>query len=210
MVSFTGGARIGWANASWGLAKLTADDSSLTIRASLLGEHVFAPSEVLAVKAVTWIPVLAWGVQVTHVRSDVAERVIFWTIGPPGRVVRAIADAGFVPSGDPADRPAHAGFPLQPAFVVAAIVLWNGLFLLDRPWNTLGSGRSPWGPGIFSAIALLLVGSLLIRRPGPFQNFALKSPAALARIRPALNIVTLVAALMLTLGAAMAIGLMGP
>ena len=124
--------------------------------------------------------------------------------------MRAIADAGFVPSAGPADRPAHAGFPLRPAFVVAAIVLWNGLFLIDQPWNNLESGQLPWGPGSFSAIALLLIGSLLTRRPSPFQNCALKSPAALPRIKPTLNIVTLVAALMLTIGAAMTIGLIKP
>jgi len=47
-VSFRGGARLGWANASWPLAKLTANSECLTL--SSLGRYEFTPSQVVEIE----------------------------------------------------------------------------------------------------------------------------------------------------------------
>lgn len=60
--------------------------------------------------------------------------------------------------------------------------------------------RFVWGPGVFCALALLFVTSVWVRRPGPLQRFALKSPDELPRIRGALNIVTLASGMTLLIG----------
>ncbi len=83
------------------------------------------------------------------------------------------------------------GFPLRLPFTIGTIALWNGLLLLDRPWD-LGPG-----PATIAAVALLFASSVLIRTSESFQRFALKSPEALPVIRPVLNIVSPISGLML-------------
>ena len=189
---FKGGARFGHANASWPLARLTAGESELVIRASVIGEYRFRPEDVVEVRTIRWLPVIAQGVQVIHIKDDRPERIIFWTLGSPEAVRAAIESAGFCGTAAATDMPEPLGFPLRWPFVVAAVLLWNAALLLDRPWK---DGRP--GPMTLGALALLFVTSLAIRVPGPLQRLALREPRALDRIRSALNIVTLVSALML-------------
>ena len=187
-----GGAHFGYAKATWPLATLTADESKLVIRASILGEHRFRPDDVVEVRVVRWFPILAQGVQVLHVREDRPERIIFWTLRSPETVRRAIEAAGFRGTAPAMDIPAPRGFPLRWPFVGGALLLWNGAFLYDGPWR----GGRP-GPFTLGALALLFATSLAIRMPGPVQRMVLAEPGALARIRSALNIVTLVSAMLL-------------
>jgi len=190
---FKGGARFGHANATWPLARLTANESELVIRASLLGEHRFEPADVVEVRPVRWFPLFAQGVQIIHTCDDRPERIIFWTLGSPARICEAIRSSGFRGTASAADVPEPLGFPLRWPFAIVMILCWNGAILLDRPWDPPRIG----GPGMLTAVSLLLVVSVAVRFPGPLQRLALKEPRALSRIRSVLDIATVVAAFML-------------
>jgi hypothetical protein len=202
MAEFTGGAMIGWVNVSWPLAKLRVEPEELELKAAFIGTHRFARKDVREVVQVTWLPVLAWGVRVRHVREDVPASVIFWCFGSPKRILDAVSRSGFSPTAMPDARP-RAGFPFRVSFVVAALAMWNGLILLDRPWLA----KPMLGPGATCAVALAFIASLLIRRHGVVQRAALKSPAALPRVRGFLNLLTLVTGFMLVVSVFMAFGI---
>jgi hypothetical protein len=199
MEEFTGGARIGWVNASWPLAKLTVTAEELTLQARLVGTHRFKPEHVAAIAEINWLPVLASGVRIHHVRPDVPERVIFWNMGGPKPVLAALSRAGFTPtaSSEELERIKQLGFPFRIPFVIAMVLLWNGLFALDRAWHI---GPFVWGPFIISALALLFAVSLLVRREGWLQRVALKTPETLPRVRGFLNLLTIVSGVMMLIG----------
>ena len=191
MEQFTGGARFGWANATWPLAKLSVSADSIVVAAGILGEHSFTPDQVVEVRRITWIPVVGTGVQIIHTRSDVPSRIIFWSFSP-GTVLAGIERVGFRGTATAVDVSPPSGAPFRLSFLIGAVVLWNALFLLDRPWEDPSFG-------VFSTLAfgLTFIGTILIRRPGWFQDLALHGPEHLGRIRGGLNIVTLVSAVLL-------------
>ena len=201
MKSFTGGARFGWANATWPFAQLTVREDNLKIGAAIIGAHSFTPEQVVAIRSVTWIPFLARGVQIVHTRGDIPQSILFWCWGSPQTIVRQIAEVGFVAKASPGDQPEHTGFPVRIGFLVAVFLLWNGLILWDRPWERLDGSRgmdlADIGPGTLIALTLAVVGSIAIRRPGILQRLALRDPEGLSKIRAPLNVITFVLLVML-------------
>jgi hypothetical protein len=206
---FIGGARLGWLGVTWPLAMLRVNNEALVLRAVLLGRRRFAPSEVVELRPVTWFPLLAWGVRIVHHRSDTPENLLFWSIRPPGMVVRAIERVGFVPAGgeaptestatdpSPSTAPAPAGLAFRPELLVLVIFASMVAFLFDLFTGWTLPGLSSGGPGIIAWVAFAFVASLLIRRPGWMQRLALSSPEALPRALPMLNLATLISGLLL-------------
>jgi len=191
--TFKGGARFGHANATWPLATLTVDEEAVVIEASVVGSQRFRPEEVVEVKVVRWLPLIAQGVQVIHTRDDAPERIIFWTLRSPAKVLEGIRSTGFEGTASAADLPPPIGFPFRWPFAIGFVLVWNALFLFDRPWEPERIG----GPGMFVALALLFLLSVGVRFLAPLQRIALSSPRALESIRPLLNITTLVSLVLL-------------
>jgi len=198
--TFTGGARVGWASASWPLAKLRISRGELVLSIGMLGEYRFKPGDVVAVEQVGVVPIIGRGVRIEHRREDVAERVIFYSWGSPRRILDALERCGFQPSADPHDMPVSRGWPLRIPFVVGAGILWNLLFLIDRPWERASDGEFVWGPGIFAALGLVFLGTQLIRTWTPLQRVALNGPRALERIEGPRKLLAFVSGTMLVLG----------
>jgi hypothetical protein len=148
-ISFRGGSRIGWVSASWPLAKLSLSPDRLSI--SGLENLEFTPSQIVSFERYGSIPLLASGIRINHNRSDCPKTIIFWCMGNREKVFSAIAQSGFSPNG--LATPRAEGFPFRWSVVLAFVVLWNVLFLLDRPFS---QNHAPM-PGPFSLIALLLV-----------------------------------------------------
>jgi hypothetical protein len=147
-ILFRGGSRIGWVNASWPLARLSLSTDRLTI--SGMGNVEFTPSQVVSFERYGSIPLLASGIRINHNRLDCPEAVVFWCMGSREAVFSAIAHSGFHPSGLAISR--VGGFPVRWSVVIAFVVMWNALFLLDNPFGSV----QPHTLGPFSLIALLL------------------------------------------------------
>jgi hypothetical protein len=146
--SFRGGARVGWVNASWPFAKLSVSASRLALAS--LGTYEFSPSQVVSIEPYGSIPLLASGIRINHNRADYPEKIVFWCVGSRDRVLNELLQSGFSPSGHPAQR--AAGFPVRWSVVIAVVVLWNVLFVLDSSGQAESRSRAP---GAFSLLALL-------------------------------------------------------
>lgn len=114
-VSFTGGARVGWFETGWPLARLAATDTLLTL--NTMGKYEFVAEQVVALEKKGGI--LASGIQVVHNRSDYPRTIIFSCIGGRQRVLDAISQAGFVPRGMPVERATR--LPLRWSVLIALV-----------------------------------------------------------------------------------------
>lgn len=193
----TGGARVGWLNSSWPLARLTATPERLSVSVFLSGKYEFVPQEVVAIERYTMIPVLGWGVRIVHSRSDYPQNFIFWNLAGPEPVLRGIREAGFSPSAPAADIPPRLGIPVRWSVIIGLVVAWNGLFMLDF-------GRTNSGipiPGLFVCVALLLVLilSLATLRLPAVQRVVLKPGRHLGEIRGVLGLLAVVSGFLLVI-----------
>ncbi|HWY78358.1 MAG TPA: hypothetical protein VN281_22275, partial [Verrucomicrobiae bacterium] len=124
----SGGARIGWVNATWPLAQLSATSERLTIAVRFLGAYTFTPEQVSAVERYVIIPLIGWGIRVRHNAPDCPQRVIFWHWVDPEILLCGIREAGFVPAALGSNAPARRGIAFRWSAIIAAAVIWNGLF----------------------------------------------------------------------------------
>ena len=191
----TGGARIGWVNATWPFARLTASAQELSLSGSLLGTYTFSSGDVTSLKPYGWLPVLGRGVQIIHTNPTYPAEIIFWCIGSPERLIQQIHALGFQPRAPSTAFPKRDGIPIRLSFIVAVVIIWNALCVLD--------GFVPWkeskGPGFYGLLALLMLflTSLAAVRSEAFQALILKPGRSVLEIRPMLNLVQLISGVML-------------
>jgi len=153
----TGGARIGWMHAGWPLAKLSASATTLSVRAALLGTYTFAPDDVIALESYGSIPIIGRGIRILHSRSDYPEQIIFSCLRNPERLLDDIRLAGFQPRATQTSRVRSRGMPVRWPPIIAMVVAWNVLFLLDFvAWEP----PKRLGPFALVAVGLLLAAAL--------------------------------------------------
>jgi len=196
-VEKTGGGQVGWVGAGWPLAKLRATAEELSLQVRAIGSYEFAPDQVVAIVPHGFIPFIYPGVRIQHTRECYPERLIFWCLTSPTRLVEAIRGAGFVPTAPAEALCERRGMPYRWSAVLAAIFVWNGLFLLDAAGLQHPSSR----PGPFSVLALVLVlvVSLTARRSPRLQALLLRPGRHFGEIAPLLNLLRLVCGLMLAM-----------
>lgn len=129
MKTFTGGARIGWCNATFPFATLSVSQEKLFLKVSFLGEYEFSPSDIVSLSKYSLIPVLGWGIRIEHTNLSYPTKIIFWCLGSPQTVLDRISATGFMPTALREDMPQRKGFSVRWQAVVAVIVIWNLLFL---------------------------------------------------------------------------------
>jgi hypothetical protein len=193
-VSFTGGSRIGWINASWPFARLSVTAGRLTLKT--LGSYEFSPKQVIALEKEGSIPLLSSGIRIVHNRSDYPEKVIFWCVGGRDRVLRKIAESGFVAHGTPASTPRAKGMPLRWSVVIGSVVVWNLLMMLEFP---PGATRSSHVPGLYFALACFLAFafSTAIRLSPRVQSLVLREGHSVGAIKSFLTLLQLITGLMI-------------
>jgi hypothetical protein len=195
--TITGGARVGWMNASWPLAKLSVSPDKLTITIVLLGVYSFAPSEVFAIERYVMIPVLGWGVRIHHCKVDCPKRVIFWCLGNPRGVLQGIRDTGFLPNASGSSFPQHRGMAMRWSAILIAIAIWYGLFFLNN--GRSGGVPSHPGPLILAPLVFVFVLSLGTLKSPQLQRIILKPGRSVGEIRPFLRLIAFISGMLLVI-----------
>ncbi len=188
----TGGARVGSFNASFPLAAISATQDQLRLKVAIAGEYTFRPGEVVSIDRHTLISILGWGIKIVHNKKEYPDNIIFWTLGSPAKALSGIAATGFrAAQASTADTfQPRKGTAFRWQAWVAAIVLWNVLFLLDQRGQI--PPHSP--PGIFSLIALLslFLAVLETLRNARFRRLMLKPGRDIGEVTPFLKLLLLV------------------
>jgi len=196
-LTVTGGARIGWVNASWPLAKLSVSKDNLSITALMLGAYSFAPTEVVALEAYQPLPIIGRGIRVVHSRSDYPETIIFWCLSNPTTLLHDIEAAGFIARTSPTGQPQRRGrgFPVRWVAVVAIVAMWNVLFLFDGfvPWNP----PKPPGPFVLLALGLLLTGTFALQVSPRVQALVMRPGRPVSEIAPVVTLLQVISAFLL-------------
>jgi len=190
ILSITGGARIGWINATWPLAKLTVQKNKINLNATLIGKYSFTQEQIISIKKYTAIPIIGWGVQIIHNISEYPKKIIFWSFSNPESIVTKIREIGFLPSADPSKIIPNIGMPVKWQALVLIVALWNILLFADMG----GLPRPGFKPGLFSLLALFLlfVGSISIWKSSWLQSIILKPDRSPSEIKAWLNLLALI------------------
>ena len=195
----TGGARIGWVNASWPLARLSVTEKELSLKVSLFGIYKFTPEQVVRLEPHGSIPLISSGIQVVHNKADSPQTLIFWCVGSRDRLLEEIRRSGFKPSGKAAAVPLQTGMPWRWSFIVAAVLLLNALFLADRFIVKVQHGT---GPLSVAAMAIIFATSIGLMRSEFVQSLALKPGRSAEEILPMARLLTMISGFMLVMFAA--------
>ena len=188
-----GGARIGWLNASFPFAKLTVSASEIELRVFLSGTYVFKPECVIEISQYVLIPFFGWGIQIHHTMGSYPARIIFWCLGNPEKLLERIRLAGFQASAPESAKPSRSGWAIRWQAAAIAVLVWNGLFLLDHY-------RTPaFSPGLFALLALGFLFALVAAtlRVETVQRIVLKPGRDVGEVRPLLNLLMFVSGILL-------------
>lgn len=96
-VTQTGGARIGFKNASWPLATLHVTRTELSIKVFIFGTYTFLPEDIIAIEPYTVIPYLGRGLRIRHRKEEYNQRIIFWTFRKPKELLAEIQRVFIIP-----------------------------------------------------------------------------------------------------------------
>ncbi len=183
--TLTGGARIGMANATFPFADLYVDKDILKINASIVGNLIFQPKDIISIKSHSSFPIIGNGIKINHWVENYDSEVIFWTFKNTNSVISEIEKIGFLQNTNNAinaddleilKKQSEGGFPLKKSVAIFFIIAWNLLFLSDiipffMKTETEGS---PIGIGMNLAIGLLFVSSILAIVSEKFRKIVLK------------------------------------
>jgi hypothetical protein len=192
----TGGAMVGWVNASGGLAKLTVSADAIELRVRILGRYTFKPESIVAVKRLVWIPLLARGIRIQHCIESYPEQIIFWSRGDPGALLDQIQASGFEPKGDAAALPVRRGIAIRWHAIVVSLVVWNGLFQLGERYATPGFAPGAIAFPLF-ALALLFAVAFTTPRNKVLQRMIINRDRNVGEVRPLFNLLTLISGVIL-------------
>ncbi|HMI04901.1 MAG TPA: hypothetical protein VK541_20600 [Pedobacter sp.] len=206
-LEITGGARIGMANATWPFATLKVSKDKLELNASIIGNLVFQPKDVISIEAYTMIPLLGQGIKINHRIADYNIKVIFWTFRNPSAVIDQINQTGFLENTNSriSESDLHiiqhqkaGGFPLKKPFLIGAVILWNILILSDFI-KFLKSDKKgiPLGNGATIALATVLLTSVLLLVSKDFSKLILKEGKSIKDINKFLYLLIFISGFML-------------
>lgn len=206
-LQLTGGARIGMANATFPFATLKVNKDRLELNASIVGNLIFQPADIISIEPYVMIPIIGQGIKINHKVANYKERVIFWTFKDPNSVVRQIKETGFLNNQNSSEskidstileKQAKGGFPIKTEFAIGAIVVWNLLFLTDIiPFFLDNKEGFPIGNGVLAAIGLLFLTALLSLISADFRRLILKEGRALNDIKKFAIFVMIISGFML-------------
>jgi hypothetical protein len=195
----TGGAQLGWINASWPFGKLSVSSGLLTISSPFSRAYVFEPEHVMALEPCGWIPILQRGVRIVHANPRYPSRIVFVGFQSPERLIERMRQAGFVPALPDTRAPRRPGLPIQGRVVLLLAAVCAILLLLNR-----GPAGGP-GPSMLLALALLYAAATALPRSTWLQSWVLKPGRSVDEIRLPLQLLRLASGLLLALLVAAAV-----
>jgi hypothetical protein len=207
-LNLTGGARIGMANATWPFASLNVTKERLDLNATVVGNLVFRPEDIISIEPYYMMPIIGQGIKINHRIPKYNDKVIFWTFKNPDEIIRQIKQTGFLDNSSSeittkdseiiAERQKQGGFPIKTPFAVAVVVLWNILFLVDFLKFSAGESNGiPIGKGAITALGLVFLTCLLILVSKGFRKLALKEGRELKDISKFLYFIMLICGFMM-------------
>src|SRR5205085_7599265 len=104
-MKFLGGARVGWANATWPFAVLTCSKDKLRLFVFPFGGYDFPAERVKSLEEIMDFTLSGMGIRINHNINDYPEKIIFWSFRTPGNLLKHIRETGFVPSGNNHKQP---------------------------------------------------------------------------------------------------------
>jgi hypothetical protein len=205
-IKFTGGARIGMANATWPFASLEITKDRLDLNATIIGNLVFRPEDIISIEPYSGI--MSSGLKINHRVPKYKDRIVFWTFKNPNEVIRQIRQTGFLdnesssssqPDSDMiAERQKQGGFPVKTPFAVAVVVIWNILFIKDFLGSTSADSNGlPIGNGAISALGLVFLACLLMLVSKGFRKLVLKEGRELQDISKFLYFIMVICGFMM-------------
>ncbi|MFZ6770384.1 hypothetical protein ACO0LM_25290 [Undibacterium sp. Di26W] len=197
-MSFTGGASVGWINASWPFAKLNISRQKIVL--TTFGKYEFSPDQVVSFEPYGMIPVFMSGIRINHNRLDYPGAIIFWYLGRRDKVLGSFAQCGFQPSGKVCARP--QGMPMRWSVLIAMILIWNVLFFLDLPPQLFPHGAEP-GPVQIFALVSACAFSTAAKLSTRLQKLIMREGRYFGEVKPVFGLMQL-----LTGALALAFGLM--
>jgi hypothetical protein len=207
-ISFTGGARIGMANATIPFASLKVSKNRLNLDVSVIGNFVFRPEDIISIEAYTLIPLLGQGIRINHKVPEYKKKIIFWTMNNPKEIIKQIQKIGFLDNHASTDfsqdseriiqKQQQGGFSIKKSFAIGLFILWDLLFLFDV-FNFISGGflGIRFGYGITLGIGIVFLSSLLTIISPDFRKIVLKEGRELEDIRQALNFILFISGFML-------------
>ena len=206
--TLTGGARIGSANATYPFANLFVDKDVLKINASIVGNLIFQPQDIISIEPYKMIPILGHGIKINHRIENYNPKVIFWTFRDPNFVINEIKKVGFLDNinnnisfsdTEIIKRQVQGGFPIKKPVAIIIVVLWNILFLSDHLPFFLNNQkeRMPMENGAQIAIGLLLATSILTLISTSFRKLILKEGRDFNDVKKFIYFIILISGMMI-------------
>ena len=177
------------------MAKLRVGRGELELKVWVLGRYVFRPEQVISIERYRLVPVIASGVRIVHNISEYPARVIFWTLNPD-KVLKGIEESGFKPRAEAGSVHRYLGMAVRWQVIVAAVLLWNVLFLADFGLGLATNKNPAPGPFALVALAMFFVGSVLLRSNQKFQGLVLKPGRTATEVRGVANLLMVLSGFM--------------
>jgi len=203
----TGGARIGWANATWPFATLIVTEDRLDLNAGIIGNYSFLQEDIVSIEPYSSMPLIGRGIKINHKISKYKDRVIFWTFGNPEELIKEIEQTGFLNNNSMTtdqevrnqviEKQQRGVFPIRISAAIAIVVLWNLLFLMDFYGIGIQGDKIPIGKGAESALGLVLLVCFLTIVFKPFRQIILKDGHDIEEIKKFLYFLIFICGMML-------------
>lgn len=204
-IQIIGGARIGLSNITFPFAKLIINKNKLELKASILGNAIFQPSDIRSIEPYTSFPLIGQGIRINHSVAQYNKKIIFWTFKNPHTIIKQIKESNFLTNTNLSEKERNkiitkqqSGiFPLKKSFGIGVIIVWNLLFLSDFFALFHQKTFSFFGKGNLIAIGLLFSIALLSLISEKFSKLILKDGKKIEDIKGFAVFVLIISSLIL-------------
>ncbi|MEM7371795.1 MAG: hypothetical protein AAF587_24480 [Bacteroidota bacterium] len=202
----TGAARIGFIKATYPLVSLSVTPTRLEVNASIAGNLVFQPKDIVKIEPFKHSYFPGRGIQIVHKVGNYTKKVFFGAKEDPETLVQRIKQTGFLNNQDHVSleekkdivsRQEQGSFPIKKQFALGFLLGWNALFVMHLfPFvkNALPGFSVVSSIGL-SALILFLVSLISLYSP-EFRRLYLKHGRTLKDIKKFLILTLIISGLM--------------